>query len=65
LHVEPFELLNHDTEIDDVAYIVEKMRVDEEVAEVVRRAVATRPDAGVVDVRHHRISLGHECVCGN
>lgn len=36
LHVEPFELLNHDTENDDVAYVVEKMRVDEGVAEVVR-----------------------------
>jgi hypothetical protein len=34
--VGPFELLNHDMETDDVAYIAEKMRQDEVVAEVVR-----------------------------
>ena len=47
LHVEPFELLNHDTEIDDAAYIVEKMRVDEGVAEVVRvELLVPGPDRG-------------------
>ncbi len=39
LHVEPFELLNHDTEIDDVAYIVEKMRQDPEVHRMVRERI--------------------------
>ena len=39
LHVEPFELLNHDTAIDDVAFIVEKMRQDPEVARMVRERV--------------------------
>ena len=38
--VEPFELLNHDMEIDDVAYIVEEMRVNDGVKEVVREKIS-------------------------
>ena len=41
LRVEPFELLNLDTEIDDIAYIIEKMRQDEGVAVLVRVQLET------------------------
>lgn len=39
LHVEPFELLNHDTEIDDITYIVEKVRQDAAVRAMVMARV--------------------------
>ncbi len=44
LHVEPFELLNHDTEIDDVAYIVEKMRQDPDMVWMVLELGVTNQD---------------------
>lgn len=36
LRVEPFELLNYDTEVDDVAYVIEKMRQNDDLAALVR-----------------------------
>ncbi|HRI72404.1 MAG TPA: helix-turn-helix transcriptional regulator, partial [Polyangium sp.] len=41
LRGEPFELLNLDTEIDDVAYVIEKMRQDEGVTALVRVRLET------------------------
>ena len=35
LHVQPFDILNHDTQTDDVGYVVETMRHDASVARVV------------------------------
>jgi len=36
LRVKPFDLLNHDTQNDDVGYLVEKMRQDPETTTLVK-----------------------------
>lgn len=46
LQVEPFDLLNHDPESDDIGYIIEKMRHDP----ATRRLVKAQLEAWGVDV---------------
>jgi DNA-binding Xre family transcriptional regulator len=46
LQVEPFDLLNHDPENNDIGYIIEKMRQDP----ATRKLVTTQLEAWGVDV---------------
>ena len=42
LHVEPFDILNHDTQTDDVGWMIEAMRLDAHVLAFVRAKLAPR-----------------------
>lgn len=47
LNVQPFDLLNHDTQTDDVGWLVETMRHDAHVLTFVRATLAPRRRARV------------------
>jgi transcriptional regulator with XRE-family HTH domain len=42
LKVEPFDLLNHDTQNDDLGYVIEKMRHDPEVLRFVSASIGRK-----------------------
>lgn len=39
LRVQPFDLLNHDTDLDDLGYLIEIMRQNPKMVRVVRRRI--------------------------